>query len=837
MNIPVGSTIKADVIYSEFTEGASKGIIYDEAPVVKIEKDTDKVATNKTVILSPADTMASGYPLYNATKNNGCLAKTFDANNGATTQCEAIRVTNIPSKYIERIPEVTFSMWVRVEPTMGTPETYYYHILRLFGLDVYIDCFDNFRIKDKNSNNQLNKSTYVMPPFDEVTWFNKWLHIALTGDGESFYFFINGKKRATIKAQVYTNDPINYEVEHVFRKEPDTYSRVLFNDAILMFGVCLWKDDFSTPKDFIFNEYTIVDNFDKYLPKPKTLDFLFDTERHIRKVIETLFDTERIVIGVYTTYFDTRLITAKEKSALFDTKKIVAKNMDPYFDTQRIVIGNVTVVQDTVRIITSPPGNMVVDIPFPYRQFTDTEFFLTESNDGTRKLIPDDQYKRIGEYQIWIMTPASLGLTTDSEIRFTFCHNKNRYHISKVEYHMFCEYNGQLEYDIPGSPYNYNMNLNQRFHVWYNRKEVTQTKQFNMDSKYGKLYIQDTWATPQVGDRIDIVVFYTGVKIDYRINHALQKLPMSGYIYLKRHMIDRNYDNNLMAVFVNGELIPRDKIIEMSNNVYKIKEDIHMRHNVEVRNMSPRITSLVPFYKKACYQLETPKQYWYHDLASTICVGHPEPQGRKQVDGLLNPIYFDPTVLDNPELWISLIHRGKDHGGEHFSALDYNLSFYENDYRGDNETTPIQIIVELREKANEGEKEAQSYTSILLGEIPATLTEINNDYCFASTQIKKILEIDKYNRSRYPDQYGNINRALDGIVGRLQVPLNRKYKSRPIIYYKLQSNMFTVEDKVGILEWVISTGRDGTGQRLWIKHIDFEPSHHITSIYDENVEE
>ena len=834
MNIPFGSTIKADIIYYEFTTGVSGGIIYDVAPGMQVVKDTDNIPSNKTHILTPEDTMASGYPLFNPINNAGCLVKDFNANNGETDKCEATKVLNIPSKYLERLPEITFSMWVKVEPTKGIPDTYYYHILRLFGLDIYIDCFDNFRVKDKNSNNQLNKSTYVIPPFEEGTWYNRWLHIALTCDGDRFFFFINGKRRAEIEAKVYLNDPENYEISTVFRKEPNTYSRILYNDALLMFGCCLWKDNFKIPTSAMVDSYQIEDNYNKYLPKPKSLEFLFDTNRYIGKILDNEFDTERIIIGHYETLFDTELRYAKKKEAMFDAKKTVSKNLYPVFDTKRTVLLNTEVVQDTLRLITSPDGDMIVDIPFPYRQFTDTEFFLTESNDGTRRLIPDDQYKRIGEYQIWIMNPSSIGLTTDSEIRFTFCHNKNRYHVSKVEYHLFCEYEGQLEYDLTGSPYNYDMNLNNRFHVWYNRKEVTQTKQFNIDSKYGKLYIQETWMTPQVGDRIDIVCFYTGVKLDANINHAIQKLPMSGYIYLKRHMIDRNYDNNLMAVFVNGELIPRDKIIEMSNNVYKIKEDIHMRHNVEVRNMSPRVDSLVPFYKKACYQLESPKQYWYHDLASTICVGDLNPKNRKQLNSLLNPIYFDPSLLDNMKLWISLMQRGRNHAGKDFSNLNYTLSFYETDYKENNETTPLQIIVELREKSNEGDKEYQSYTSVLLGELPATLNAIDEDYCFASTQIDKIFEIDKYNRTHYPEQYGNINRALNGIVGRLQVPMNRKCKSKPIIYYSLESNMFTSEDKVGVLEWVVSTGRDGTGVRLWTTHIDFEPYHHIPSIYDEN---
>ena len=836
-NIAYGSTIYADVIFSYFTKG--NGIEVDAAPEMTVNKDTDDITLTEE--MSSEDTLVSEYPLYNPITNPCALKKVLDLSNGTTSECASAYTEKLYKSYIERVPELTVSMWVRVDPTNGLPETYYYHIFKIFGLDIYIDCFGNYRIKDQNSNNMLKKTTYVVraDSTDEVSnWFNKWHHIALTCDGFQFNFFVDGRKRAVIPVDVYVENLVNYSIHAIFRNEPNTQADFLFNDILVLFGICLWKDDFKLPKDFLYKEFDIVDNLEKYLPEPKKLNFDFDTRRNVDTNIIVDFDTQRSIEGIIHTEFDTALRIAKVKQSISDTKKIVSNTRTLGFDTRREVTTNTTVEQDTVRVITQP-GAMIVDIPFPYRQFIDTEFFLTDATNDIQLLIPDDHWKRIGEYQIWITNPSDFDITTDSDIRFTFCHNKNRYHISKVEYHMICETDGQFEFDIPDSPHNISMNLNHRFHVWYNRKEITQTKQFNIDSKFGKLYIEQTWKTCQAGDRIDIVCFYTGVKIDDITNHAIQKLPMSGYIYLKRHMIDRNYDNNLMAVFVNGELIPRDKIIEMSNNVYKIKEDIHMRYNLDVRNMSPRIASLVPFYKKAAYNIEAPRQVWFHDLVSTITVGNITPKGRKFFNTLLNPVYFDPSILENPNLWISLIHIGKEHSKskKHFPNLDYSVSFYENDYKEDNETTNLQIIVELREKANEGSKEAQSYTSILLGEVPSTLTEIDDDYCIASTQIKNILSIDTYNRTRYPDQYGNINRALDGIVGRLQVPMFRKPLPEPIIYYDLTSNMFTTEDKVGVLEWVISTGRDGTGERLWVKHIDLEPSNHISSIYDENVEE
>ena len=73
---------------------------------------------------------------------------------------------------------------------------------------------------------------------------------------------------------------------------------------------------------------------------------------------------------------------------------------------------------------------------------------------------------------------------------------------------------------------------------------------------------------------------------------------MSGYIDFDRKHIDRVYDKDLFNVFVNGKLLDREKLIDISNRTHKIGEDIKSRYNVQVLGMSPRIDTLVPYFKK-----------------------------------------------------------------------------------------------------------------------------------------------------------------------------------------------------------------------------------------------
>ena len=84
--------------------------------------------------------------------------------------------------------------------------------------------------------------------------------------------------------------------------------------------------------------------------------------------------------------------------------------------------------------IRPSPGNFVVDIPFPYSQFHDTQFFLSETRLGDNLFIPDNVYRRIDESRIEIID-NSLGINEKSELQFTFIHQKNKRWVGKEEYH------------------------------------------------------------------------------------------------------------------------------------------------------------------------------------------------------------------------------------------------------------------------------------------------------------------------------------------------------------------------------------------------------------------
>lgn len=453
--------------------------------------------------------------------------------------------------------------------------------------------------------------------------------------------------------------------------------------------------------------------------------------------------------------------------------------------------------------------DLKVKIPYPYEQFTDFPFFVTDSNGY---FISENYYtKSEDEKYIIIKKGSPIGLVNGSDIRFTFCHNQGYYSTQKFEQHIECTKN-IYEYQLK-SPFNKIQNLDLRYKVFLRRVAINRDKEvknFNIDNFTGKLYI-DTHISIKTGDTIDVVCFYTGT-IE---TQSIPNLPMSGYIYLKKNEIDRNYNNNLMAVFVNGKLIPRSKIIHESNNIYKISEDIKSRYNLDIRNMSPRIGSLVPFYKR-----NTPRivdfeiQQWIQEIPCKIVVpddNYNIPQNRYRIEDDCNPILIKfPTLTFHKDHYLSFIHHGYS---ENKNPISYRIKFFQDDYI--KTPSPFKVYTELRYKTEGYEEKFElSPTRILLGEVPSIVTNTSEDISMFSIQIKNIIENDTFRN----DNHKAVN-AIKVYLENLQTKKDRKQ----YIYYELNSSNYEINNWVELFDIVISSERNGLGMVHYHKRIRVLP--------------
>lgn len=452
---------------------------------------------------------------------------------------------------------------------------------------------------------------------------------------------------------------------------------------------------------------------------------------------------------------------------------------------------------------------LTVDVPFPYKQFTDSQFFLVDKNG---KFISEKYYTLSPDRRVLTFTsPSSLGISKDDDVRFTFCHNHGRYHIHKKEIHIDCV-GGKQTYDIP-SPFGKLVDLETRYVVFYNRLRIDiRMKDYHIDSIDGKLHINPDAISIASGDTLDIVCFYTG----NRDTDAIPYLPMSGYIELKRHEIDRNYNNNLMAIFINGKLIPRELVTHMSNNLYKINKDIKTRYNLDIRNMSPRIASIAPFYQKNFFneEIETIHRSWY-DLSCEVTVPC-TPKGRRTLEDFIDPIMLDPSIFEGlpfTSYYITLFHHGVLEDFDDNGSISYKFRMYRNDYDDIISNVNVYMYLRYRARNREEEYDDESVTKYLMMNINTELKSTDKNVVMCSMPVSSIF--------RYDTTRANMN--PDGIV--IKFETQESYTERPkYVYYELEASNFEHDNYVSIFEFVVSTEPNGEGFVKYRKHISLVPT-------------
>ena len=197
---------------------------------------------------------------------------------------------------------------------------------------------------------------------------------------------------------------------------------------------------------------------------------------------------------------------------------------------------------------------LILDIPFPYPQFTEMEFFVSSTID--KRLIPDDAYDRLDENRIYISLPEvqEFNLNTEEEVRFTFCHNKGEYAVNKKEYHVRTKA-GVNEYSFP-SPFGKIIDMNMRMRVFYDRYLLypdTEYK-YRFDNYTGHIYIMDD---TDLG----------GIKVEN--NKRLDVVKAS---------LDAAKQKHLDSVDASKEL--QDKVDQLTNQNLKYKQKVNANQQV-----------------------------------------------------------------------------------------------------------------------------------------------------------------------------------------------------------------------------------------------------------------
>lgn len=222
------------------------------------------------------------------------------------------------------------------------------------------------------------------------------------------------------------------------------------------------------------------------------------------------------------------------------------------------------------------------NIPYPNPPFTDTEFFVTIGN----RFVTEDEYN--ANEGIIEFKDVPNNFRNGHKIRFTFIHNNDFTHIAKSEASYTITTNAdQEEITIP-SPFKVNVNLKRRMLVIYGGAYLDQSL-YLVDSVNRKLLFTNGFI-PEKGRDIGFIFFMTG-------HNAPEYLPQSGYIHLRETDIDRNYNKEMMMIFVNGHLLPKTNIMDINNTTFKVIKDIQSRYDLIVFSYSPLLNDFTQLYK------------------------------------------------------------------------------------------------------------------------------------------------------------------------------------------------------------------------------------------------
>ena len=233
----------------------------------------------------------------------------------------------------------------------------------------------------------------------------------------------------------------------------------------------------------------------------------------------------------------------------------------------------------------STSSNLTVQIPWIHPPFTDTAFMVTYEG----LFIPESEYT-IDPTRTFITIDSKYSsiIKDGSDVRFSFMYNKSFTGIVKEE-HSVPTHPNQLVYDIP-SPYHKLIDLNDRFFITYGNEYVDK-RNYIIDNVRNRLeFINFTLDDPS--KTLNFYFYYTSNSE----NGAVGWLPESGYISLYREDIDRNWNKEMYAIFINGELVQKSCIMDIANSLKKIKVDIQTRYDMCIIGFSPLVKEFKNLY-------------------------------------------------------------------------------------------------------------------------------------------------------------------------------------------------------------------------------------------------
>ena len=468
-------------------------------------------------------------------------------------------------------------------------------------------------------------------------------------------------------------------------------------------------------------------------------------------------------------------------------------------------------------------------IPWPYEQFKENEQFFLVAPNG--QFVPEYDYVQQGDKIRLQNDPYNAGY--EQEWKFVFLHKHLFYSVRKFEQSIKTTQNKKT-YTF-NSPYNRIVDLQSRVRVYYDRNFLNpQSNLYEWDNERCEITFSSSLDFSNQ-HLISFLCFYTGNNDE----NTTAMLPISGFVEFSKNKIDRVYDKDLFAVFLNGKLVPKQNILDYSSGIHKLI-NVHSRYDLQVMNMSPQISYLTPFLQMPHKKNLTKDYIW--EFFSKLRVPYPKVYHPRYYvyPNWLTPVEWKP-VIDNTNWYLNLVHHGVQESEKH-KDLHYTIRFFRDQWESDPEE--VKVIAQIRLKGNTEEFYPDHQYQTLIGMLPSSLTqdtgkterqdapgfpnglnrgmyyENNKSYpkwnCLFSVQIQSILNNDtEFTQAKY-------GYSIDGIMARLEIS-NQKIDHYNRLYYELDTDNYERDVEIEVLEWTISDGKNNTGNIWYRKMLRFFP--------------
>lgn len=472
------------------------------------------------------------------------------------------------------VPKDECHVHVYKNTTFITPDRYIREGLKLTFTDEIIDPDVMITMVAATDEEDLQDTNITLDIFETVITKDGETRFAIPSYTDSFFIFYNSLLLSPSRYVIEDNEISMIDKEIYKRGEK------------LLFVYAHHKDEprniSSIAKTHFIVEKVIgnatEEGISVQLETDNFMHFGISTENSLIFVNSTYYEPERYRIdgGKITLLDGTKFLKDVEVLAFF-IRQEQQSNVDPDGDEKDVIM-----FEDVDVPMRSNANRYAIPYPMPIFK-RDSPFFVTIGG----SFVPQSRYTIKDD--IITIDDNLDNFRTGHKVRFTFVHDRFFTHIDKSEKSVTLKAN-QKEIDIP-VPFNKIINLNRRMIVVYGGVHLSKDR-YTVNSKKRKLYLTDLEV--KEGDMIHFIFFFTGN--DY--NGLPSYLPVSGYFRIRKNMIDRNFNKEMMLVFVNGRLVPRSQMLDISNQIHKVSADIGCRYNLTILSSSPLITKFKGEYHK-----------------------------------------------------------------------------------------------------------------------------------------------------------------------------------------------------------------------------------------------